>query len=128
MQFEWQRPLVKFEKLKKYTVAPCLSNHSHISCKWYVLTFGQWLFKCFSAPLIRCTNNFSKMLLFQYKYRCGGLRFGRSQIWLKAYLACACRCSSALICSDIALVTYIIPRPSVLKMLTAHAFLFKTCE
>ena len=25
-------------------MAPCSSNHGHISSKWYVLMFGQWLF------------------------------------------------------------------------------------
>ena len=35
----------------KYTVALRSSNHGHISCKWYGVMFGQWLFKCFSRPL-----------------------------------------------------------------------------
>ena len=59
--------------------------------------------------------------------RCGGPRFGRSHIRLSAYLACARKRSPGLICSDVALVTYVTPGPSFLKKLTAHAFLFKTC-
>ena len=35
--------------------------------------------------------------------RCGGSRFGRSQIRLHAYLACARKRSPAFICSDVAL-------------------------
>jgi len=37
----------KIEK-KVYTVAPCSSNHGHISSKWYVLMFWQW-FSLFSS-------------------------------------------------------------------------------
>ena len=48
-------------------------------------------------------------------FRCGGPRFGRSQIRLNAYLACARKSSPACICSEVALVTY-------LKTLTMHAF------
>ena len=36
---------------EKYTMAPCPSNHGHISCKWYVLTLLEWLFKRLSSPL-----------------------------------------------------------------------------
>jgi len=38
-------------KLLKYTVASCSSNHSHISSTWYVLVFVQWLLKQRSCHL-----------------------------------------------------------------------------
>ena len=58
----------------------------------------------------------------------GGPRFGRSQIQLNVYLACAHEHSPAFICSDVALVTHVTSAPSLLKTLTAHARLFKTDE
>jgi len=45
----WHCPVIRNTELgtnnKKYAVSPGLSNHGHISSKWYnVLKFGQWLF------------------------------------------------------------------------------------
>jgi len=43
--------MYKYEKLLNiYTVAPCSANQNHVSCKKYILIFGQWLFKLFTPP------------------------------------------------------------------------------
>ena len=40
------------KKYLVYSVAPCSTTHGHISFKWYVLIFMQWLFNRFSPHLI----------------------------------------------------------------------------
>ena len=59
------------------------------------------------------------------EYWCRGPRFGRFQIRLNAYPACARKRSSAFICADVMLETYVTPEPSFHNTVTAHVFLLK---
>ena len=56
--------------------------------------------------------------------RCSGSRFGRSQIRLNAYPACARKRSPAFVCSGVVAKTYLTPRPSFLKRLSYPACIF----
>ena len=53
----WQCPVVRDIQVLinylKYIVAPCSSNHGHLSSTRYVLKFRQWVFTRFSSPLIQ---------------------------------------------------------------------------
>jgi len=54
--YQWRTVWKWNQYYLKYTVALCSPNHGHISCKWYSLMFGEYLFKCFSPLLTFVTT------------------------------------------------------------------------